>query len=419
MEGRNGNSWNNGQRGQERWIWNPAPTAGMRAIGTRLPDVLGPLRSKLGFTTTPTHRCCNDWLWCLHQLLHANMKHCGSRVSTTHTWFIAPVVDSKRWNATRRTSTTQERHVSDSCVGISPSPMQVIGEDLGTVPDEIVDLLLVMGVHYTKSFSSKHLKKTAVLFLLLTMRLNPWRLCVCIDMPTLRGFLATAPTRKMGSEIGFIQTKNNRWAVWWPFEVQTRHFWTLWLGMVTCLKARVVMLTGPYGFIPEWSIATACCGRFVRYSVFRRNDNPGMDPRIQTAWEVVDEFWWKSFACEDVNRISARLTETRAKANGIRVSVLKKLRGNLVISYIYTKKFGLGHSIAPEFCKMNYRQHARQCSGHFISLLLGEEHWKKTTFETLLPITSFSRWFCWSICIFRSVYFFFSRSTTSMDSGCW
>ena len=54
----------------------------------------------------------------------------------------------------------------------------VIGEDLGTVPDEIVELLSEAGVHSYKVFSLKHQRKTVDMFHPNTIRSSQWLHCV-------------------------------------------------------------------------------------------------------------------------------------------------------------------------------------------------------------------------------------------------
>ncbi|PMH43135.1 4-alpha-glucanotransferase [Vibrio sp. 10N.286.49.B3] len=166
------------------------------------PDILGPLGQNWGLPPLNPEVLKNTSYEAFVQLLRANMKHCGALridhvLGLLRLWWIP-----KGENATNGAYIYYPVQDMLSILALESHRYQcsVIGEDLGTVPDEIVDILADAGVHSYKVFffetaedggfiSPKHYADQSMA-----------ALCTH-DMPTLRGFWH-CDDLKMGKEIG-------------------------------------------------------------------------------------------------------------------------------------------------------------------------------------------------------------------------
>ena len=167
------------------------------------PDVLGPLGQNWGLPPLNPQVLQATGYDAYIKLLRANMKHCGALridhvLGLLRLWWIP-----KGENATKGAYIYYPVEDMLAILALESHRHQcsVIGEDLGTVPDEIVDILRDAGVHSYKVFffetseddggyiSPKHYADQSMS-----------ALCTH-DMPTLRGFWY-CDDLKMGEELG-------------------------------------------------------------------------------------------------------------------------------------------------------------------------------------------------------------------------
>ncbi len=288
------------------------------------PDILGPLGQNWGLPPLNPQTLKQTAYDAYIKLLRANMKHCGSLridhvLGLLRLWWIPkgegasdgayiyyPVEDMLAILALE-----SHRH---QC--------SVIGEDLGTVPDEIVEILADAGVHSYKVFffevaedggyySPTHYKEQSMS-----------ALCTH-DMPTLRGFWHCNDL-KMGKELGL-----------YPNEEQLQK---LFDSRLEC-KQEILNSVAWHGYLPEGVGRDAtlvpmdthlsealqlhlAAGSSTLLSVqledWLEMDNPVNIPG------TVDEYpnWRRKlsvnlddiFAREEVNRIAGRITEVRQEA---------------------------------------------------------------------------------------------------------
>ncbi|WP_114785319.1 4-alpha-glucanotransferase [Vibrio tetraodonis] len=173
------------------------------------PDVLGPLGQNWGLPPLNPQTLQATGYDAYIKLLQANMKHCGALridhvLGLLRLWWIPTGK-----NATQGAYMYYPVEDMLSILALESHRHQcsVIGEDLGTVPDEIVELLSEAGVHSYKVFffetskedggyvSPKHYTQQSMA-----------TLCTH-DMPTLRGFWH-CDDLKMGQELGLYPDKN-------------------------------------------------------------------------------------------------------------------------------------------------------------------------------------------------------------------
>lgn len=166
------------------------------------PDILGPLGQNWGLPPLNPQVLKNTGYDAYIELLRANMKHCGALridhvLGLLRLWWIP-----KGEKATEGAYLYYPVEDMLAILALESHRHQcsVIGEDLGTVPDEIVEILADAGVHSYKVFffevaedggyySPKHYKEQSMS-----------ALCTH-DMPTLRGFWH-CDDLKMGRDIG-------------------------------------------------------------------------------------------------------------------------------------------------------------------------------------------------------------------------
>ncbi|WP_158116734.1 4-alpha-glucanotransferase [Vibrio cincinnatiensis] len=290
------------------------------------PDVLGPLGQNWGLPPLNPQVLQATAYDAYIKLLRANMKHCGALridhvLGLLRLWWIP-----KGENATQGAYVYYP--VKDMLAILALESHRhhcsVIGEDLGTVPDEIVELLRDAGVHSYKVFffetskddggfiSPKHYAEQSMA-----------ALCTH-DMPTLRGFWH-CDDLKMGREIGL-----------YPDEEQLEGLFAdrlkckqgildsvAWHGYLPEGVGRDAQLVPMDSYLSEALQLHVAAGSSALLSV-QLEDWLEMDKPVNIPGTVNEYPNWRRklsmnldelFAREDVNRIAAKLTETRAKAH--------------------------------------------------------------------------------------------------------
>ena len=289
------------------------------------PDILGPLGQNWGLPPLNPEVLQATGYDAYIKLLRANMKHCGALridhvLGLLRLWWIP-----KGEDATQGAYIYYPVQDMLAILALESHRYQcsVIGEDLGTVPDEIVDILADAGVHSYKVFffetseedggfiSPKHYASQSMA-----------ALCTH-DMPTLRGFWH-CDDLKMGQEIGL-----------YPNQEQLNG---LFDDRLEC-KQGILDSVAWHGFLPDGVgrdasqvpmdsyLAEAlqlhvAAGSSTLLSV-QLEDWLEMDQPVNIPG-TVDEYpnWRRKlsmnldeiFAHDGVNRIASRLTEVREKA---------------------------------------------------------------------------------------------------------
>ncbi|MUL00726.1 4-alpha-glucanotransferase [Aliivibrio fischeri] len=166
------------------------------------PDILGPLGQNWGLPPLNPHTLKETSYEAYVQLLRANMKACGALridhvLGLLRLWWIPKGEDATK-------GAYMHYPVEDmlSILALESHRYQcsVIGEDLGTVPDEIVDLLAEAGIHSYKVFFFETSEDGGFYSPTHYQEQSMSALCTH-DMPTLRGFWH-CDDLKMGEEIG-------------------------------------------------------------------------------------------------------------------------------------------------------------------------------------------------------------------------
>ncbi|WED24900.1 4-alpha-glucanotransferase [Vibrio sp. JC009] len=289
------------------------------------PDVLGPLGQNWGLPPLNPQALEATGYDAYIKLLRANMKHCGALridhvLGLLRLWWIP---EGKGATDGAYIYYPVEDMLAILALESHRHQCSVIGEDLGTVPDEIADILADAGVHSYKVFffetaqdggfySPKHYKEQSMS-----------ALCTH-DMPTLRGFWH-CDDLKVGKELGL-----------YPDEEQLKGLFDARLAS----KQEILNSVAWHGFLPEGVGRDAklvpmdsylsealqlhlAAGSSALLSV-QLEDWLEMDKPVNIPG-TVDEYpnWRRKlsmsldeiFSKEEVNRISRRLTETRAQAS--------------------------------------------------------------------------------------------------------
>ncbi len=290
------------------------------------PDILGPLGQNWGLPPLNPQTLQATGYDAYIKLLRANMKHCGSLridhvLGLLRLWWIP-----KGENATKGAYIYYPVEDMLAILALESHRHQcsVIGEDLGTVPDEIVEILRDAGVHSYKVFFFETSKEDGG-FLSPAHYAEQSMSALCThDMPTLRGFWH-CDDLKMGAELGL-----------YPNQEQLQGLFA------DRLKAKQGILDSVawHGFLPEGvgrdaqfvpmdtHLAQAlqlhvAAGSSALLSV-QLEDWLEMDKPVNIPG-TVDEYpnWRRKlsmnldevFATESVNQIAAQLTKVRATAS--------------------------------------------------------------------------------------------------------
>ncbi|HIF9064635.1 TPA: 4-alpha-glucanotransferase [Photobacterium damselae] len=166
------------------------------------PDILGPLGQNWGLPPLNPEVLVERAYQPYIDLLRANMRHCGALridhvLGLLRLWWI-PKGESAKAGAYMYYPV--EDLLAILALESHRHQCTVIGEDLGTVPDEIVDKLATAGVHSYKVFFFETAEDGGYFSPLHYPDQSMAALCTH-DMPTLRGFWH-CDDLKMGSELG-------------------------------------------------------------------------------------------------------------------------------------------------------------------------------------------------------------------------
>ncbi|MCR9656707.1 4-alpha-glucanotransferase [Vibrio parahaemolyticus] len=290
------------------------------------PDILGPLGQNWGLPPLNPQVLEATGYDAYIKLLRANMKHCGALridhvLGLLRLWWIP-----KGEKATEGAYLYYPVEDMLAILALESHRHQcsVIGEDLGTVPDEIVDILRDAGVHSYKVFFFETSKEDGG-FISPKHYAEQSMAALCThDMPTLRGFWH-CDDLKMGREIGL-----------YPDEKQLEG---LFADRLKC-KQGILDSVRWHGYLPEGIGHDA---QFVPMDSYlsealqlhvAAGDSALLSVQLEDWLEMdqpvnipgtVDEYpnWRRKlsmnldeiFSREDVNRISKRLTEVRAQAS--------------------------------------------------------------------------------------------------------
>ncbi|NVD08576.1 4-alpha-glucanotransferase [Vibrio sp. JPW-9-11-11] len=167
------------------------------------PDVLGPLGQNWGLPPLNPQVLQATGYDAYIKLLRANMKHCGALridhvLGLLRLWWIP-----KGENATQGAYIYYPVEDMLAILALESHRHQcsVIGEDLGTVPDEIVDILREAGVHSYKVFFFETSEDDGGYISPVHYAEQSMSALCTHDMPTLRGFWH-CDDLKMGEELG-------------------------------------------------------------------------------------------------------------------------------------------------------------------------------------------------------------------------
>ncbi|OBT13653.1 4-alpha-glucanotransferase [Vibrio sp. UCD-FRSSP16_10] len=166
------------------------------------PDILGPLGQNWGLPPLNPQALQATGYDAFVQLLRANMKHCGALridhvLGLLRLWWIP-----KGEGATKAAYMYYPVDDMLAILALESHRYQcsVIGEDLGTVPDEIIDILRDAGVHSYKVFFFENNPDGSFIDPASYPQQSMAALCTH-DMPTLRGFWH-CDDLKLGKELG-------------------------------------------------------------------------------------------------------------------------------------------------------------------------------------------------------------------------
>lgn len=290
------------------------------------PDILGPLGQNWGLPPLNPQVLQATGYDAYIQLLRANMKHCGALridhvLGLLRLWWIPKGEDA--------TSGAYIYYPVEDMLAILAleshrHQCSVIGEDLGTVPDEIVEILRDAGVHSYKVFFFETSEEDGG-FISPAHYAEQSMSALCThDMPTLRGFWH-CDDLKMGQELGL-----------YPDEEQLK---VLFADRLEC-KQGILDSVAWHGYLPEGVgrdaqyvpmdsyLAEAlqlhvAAGASTLFSV-QLEDWLEMDKPVNIPGTVNEYPNWRRklsmnldevFAQAGVNRIAEKLTEVRASVS--------------------------------------------------------------------------------------------------------
>ena len=290
------------------------------------PDILGPLGQNWGLPPLDPQALQATGYGAFIQLLRANMQYCGALridhvLGLLRLWWIP-----KGENATQGAYVYYPVDDMLAILALESHRQQcsVIGEDLGTVPDEIIDILRAAGVYSYKVFFFETSQQDGG-YISPQHYVSQSMAALCThDMPTLRGFWH-CDDLKMGQELGL-----------YPDEQQLKALFSDRLKS----KQGILDSVAWHGYLPEnigqdaqyvpmdCHLAEAlqlhvAAGASTLFSVqledWLQMDNPVNIPG------TVDEYpnWRRKlsmnlddvFSDLNVNRVAEKLTLARAKAS--------------------------------------------------------------------------------------------------------
>ncbi|MDA0117362.1 4-alpha-glucanotransferase [Vibrio sp. T11.5] len=290
------------------------------------PDVLGPLGQNWGLPPLNPQVLQETSYDAYIKLLRANMKHCGALridhvLGLLRLWWIP-----KGENATKGAYIYYPVEDMLAILALESHRHQcsVIGEDLGTVPDEIVELLREAGVHSYKVFFFETSEDDGG-YISPAHYANQSMSALCThDMPTLRGFWH-CDDLKIGEELGL-----------YPDAEQLKGLFTdrleskqgildsvAWHGYLPEGVGRDAQYVPMDSYLAEALQLHVAAGASTLLSV-QLEDWLEMDKPVNIPGTVEEYPNWRRklsmnldevFAQEGVNRIAYKLTEVRAKVS--------------------------------------------------------------------------------------------------------
>ncbi|EEY45656.1 4-alpha-glucanotransferase [Vibrio mimicus] len=290
------------------------------------PDVLGPLGQNWGLPPLSPQVLQATAYDAYIKLLRANMKHCGALridhvLGLLRLWWIP-----KGENATKGAYIYYPVKDMLAILALESHRHQcsVIGEDLGTVPDEIVELLRDAGVHSYKVFFFETSKEDGGYVSPAHYAEQSMAALCTHDMPTLRGFWH-CDDLKMGREIGLYPDEEQLQGL---FDDRLKSKQGIldsvaWHGYLPAGVGRDATQVPMDSYLSEALQLHVAAGSSALLSV-QLEDWLEMDKPVNIPGTVNEYPNWRRklsmnldeiFAREEVNRIAARLTEVRSKAS--------------------------------------------------------------------------------------------------------
>ncbi|MGC9550359.1 4-alpha-glucanotransferase [Vibrio metoecus] len=290
------------------------------------PDVLGPLGQNWGLPPLNPQVLQATAYDAYIKLLRANMKHCGALridhvLGLLRLWWIP-----KGENATKGAYIYYPVKDMLAILALESHRHQcsVIGEDLGTVPDEIVELLRDAGVHSYKVFFFETSKEDGGYVSPAHYAEQSMAALCTHDMPTLRGFWH-CDDLKMGREIGLYPDEEQLQGL---FDDRLKSKQGIldsvaWHGYLPAGVGRDATQVPMDSYLSEALQLHVAAGSSALLSV-QLEDWLEMDKPVNIPGTVNEYPNWRRklsmnldeiFAREEVNRIAARLTEVRSKAS--------------------------------------------------------------------------------------------------------
>ncbi|OIN26780.1 4-alpha-glucanotransferase [Vibrio barjaei] len=289
------------------------------------PDILGPLGQNWGLPPLNPQVLQATSYDAYIKLLRANMKHCGSLridhvLGLLRLWWIP-----KGENATKGAYIYYPVEDMLAILALESHRHQcsVIGEDLGTVPDEIVEILREAGVHSYKVFFFETAEDGGFISPAHYADQSMSALCTH-DMPTLRGFWH-CDDLKMGSEIGLYPDKEQLEGLFDDrLECKQGILDSVaWHGYLPEGVGRDASLVPMDAYLSEALQLHVAAGASTLLSV-QLEDWLEMDKPVNIPGTVNEYPNWRRklsmnleeiFTQEGINRIAKRLTEVRANAS--------------------------------------------------------------------------------------------------------
>ncbi|GHZ43490.1 TPA: 4-alpha-glucanotransferase [Vibrio cholerae] len=290
------------------------------------PDVLGPLGQNWGLPPLNPQALQATAYDAYIKLLRANMKHCGALridhvLGLLRLWWIP-----KGENATKGAYIYYPVKDMLAILALESHRHQcsVIGEDLGTVPDEIVELLRDAGVHSYKVFFFETSKEDGGYVSPAHYAEQSMAALCTHDMPTLRGFWH-CDDLKMGREIGLYPDEEQLQGL---FDDRLKSKQGIldsvaWHGYLPDGVGRDATQVPMDSYLSEALQLHVAAGSSALLSV-QLEDWLEMDKPVNIPGTVNEYPNWRRklsmnldeiFAREEVNHIAARLTEVRSKAS--------------------------------------------------------------------------------------------------------
>ena len=310
--------------GSETWSDNGNVVLGA-SVGAP-PDVLGPLGQNWGLPPLNPEKLRATGYQLFIQLLRRNMQHCGA-LRIDHVMGLL-----RLWWIPRGESATNGAYMYYpvkemlAILALESHRQQcsVIGEDLGTVPEEMAQLLRDAGVHSYKVFFFETSKTDGGYISPVHYPAQSMATLCTHDMPTLRGFWHCEDL-KLGGEIGLYPDKKQLQKL---FDDRLKCKQGIldsvaWHGRLPEGVGRDAFYVPMDSYLSEALQLHVAAGASALLSV-QLEDWLEMDQPVNIPGTVSEYPNWRRklslnleqmFAKEEINRISLHLTETRQGAS--------------------------------------------------------------------------------------------------------